>query len=86
MTSDGRSRAHDVERVGAVGRLQRLVPAILEQRHHELAVRRVVVDDQDLGHAPLRYRSGQAGRARNPAGRSASISATNDSGVIGFDR
>ena len=50
-------RPHDLERVGAVRGLERLVSPILEQRDHQLAVRRVVVDDKNLGHPSLRRRS-----------------------------
>ena len=86
MTRCGRCSRTKRERLGAVGGLERLVPAVLEQRHDEIAVRGVVVDDEDLAMARSATGSGQAGRARNPAGRSASISATKDSGSIGFER
>ena len=72
--------AHQRQRLGAIGGLQRLVTPVVDQRYHQFPVFGVIVDHQYFCHSLVPR------LAQSAVGSKASICPTKVSGTIGFVR
>ena len=74
------------QRLGAIGRLQRLVAAVPDERDHKRAVGGEVINDEDLCHAVSAGVQPDGGSVCRALAKKDSICCTKVSGAMGLDR